>query len=209
MVQSASQNKIVVLLMGKSGCGKSTLERNLILQYSDYFKKVISSTTRPIRPGEQDGVDYWFVSEDEYDKIDFIQTTKFAGYRYGSSVSEYLTPQEFPTLCVVPLSARDFTDTLEKRYPTWGTFNIYFDISEERLMANMRKRGDTEEMIEKRISQDTLDEQFNESGLYPHLIVYDEDLNDKFPKEVFIEVKLHEVSHEIHVNARVNWNKVG
>lgn len=177
--------------MGKSGCGKSTLERNLISGYPDHFKKVISSTTRPIRPKEQDGVDYWFVSEDEYDGIDFIQTTEFAGYRYGSSVDEYTTPQKFPTLCVVPSSARDFTDTLTERYPTWGTFNIWFDISKERLMANMRKRGDTEEMIEKRISQDTIDKQFGGLELYPHLIVEDKDLNDEFPKEVFTEVIFH------------------
>ncbi len=194
--------------MGKSGCGKSTLERNLISRYPNHFKKVVSSTTRPIRPKEQDGTDYWFVSEDEYNGIDFIQTTEFAGYRYGSSVDEYTTPQEFPTLCVVPSSARDFTDTLTKRYPVWGTFNIWFDISEERLVANMRKRGDTEEMIEKRISQDTLDKQFDESGLYPHLIVEDKDLNDKFPKEVFTEVKLHEDSHEIRVNSQVDWNEI-
>lgn len=183
-------DKIVILIMGKSGCGKSTLERKLISNYPDHFKKVISSTTRPIRPGEQDGVDYWFVSEGEYDGIDFIQTTEFAGYRYGSSVSEYSTPQEFPTLCVTPLSARDFTDTLTKRYPTWGIFNIWFNISEERLMANMRKRGDTEEMIENRISQDTLDQQFDESGLDPYIIVDDKDLNDEFHKEVFTEIKI-------------------
>jgi len=193
--------------MGKSGCGKSTLERNLISGYPDHFKKVVSSTTRPNRPGERDGIDYWFIPDNEYDRTDFIQTTEFAGYRYGSSVNEYTTPQKFPTLCVVPSSARDFTDTLEKRYPTWGTFNIWFDISEERLIVNMRKRGDTEEMIEKRISQDTLDEQFDESGLHPHLIVEDKDLNDKFPKEVLIEAKYHEARHIIRVNSRVDWSE--
>ena len=73
-------------------------------------------------------------------------------------------------------------------------------------MANMRKRGDTKEMIKKRISQDTLDEQFDESGLFPHLTVRDEDLNDNFPKKVLLEVRLHEISHEIRVNSQVNWN---
>jgi len=190
--------------MGKSGCGKSTLERKLISGYPNHFKKVVSSTTRPIRPKEQNGVDYWFIPDDEYDRTDFIQTTEFAGYRYGSSVNEYTTPQEFPILCVVPSSARDFTNTLTKRYPTWGTFNIWFDISDERLMANMRKRGDTEEMIEKRISQDTLDKQFDESRLRPHLIVEDKDLNDKFPIEVFKGVKFYEITHEIGIKSRVN-----
>lgn len=191
--------------MGKSGCGKSTLERNLILNYPTLFKKVVSSTTRPNRPGEQDGVHYWFIPENEYDRTEFIQTTEFAGYRYGSSVSEYFTSHVYPILCVVPSSARDFTDTLAEKYPTWSTFNIYFDISEERLMTNMRNRGDTEEMIEKRIAQDTLDDQFMESGLYPHLIATDDDLNDDYPHSVVEAVNSHRISHEIRVLSRINW----
>ena len=192
--------------MGKSGCGKSTLERNLISNWPNDFKKVVSSTTRPNRPGERDGVDYWFLSDDEYDSTDFIQTTEFAGYRYGSSVVEYQTPHSFPILVVVPSSAATFTETLTERFPHWTTFNIYFDISDERLMINMRSRGDTEEMITKRIAQDTLDKQFEDSGLYPHLIAGDDDLNDKYPKFVFNEIRLHEVSHEIHELTRHNWN---
>lgn len=171
--------------MGKSGCGKSTLERRLITQAPNRFKKVVSSTTRSMRPKETNGQDYYFITEQEYDNTDFIQTTKFAGYRYGSSVTEYMTDHLHPILVVTPLSARAFTDTLTERFPDWATFNIYFNITNERLMANMRKRGDTEEMITERISQDTLDEQFQQSGLQPDLTVTDEDLdNSKFQRIV-------------------------
>ena len=169
--------KIVILLMGKSGCGKSTLERNLISLWPNNFKKVISSTTRSPRPEETDGKDYYFISDDEYDKTDFIQTTEFAGNRYGSSVTEYETHHD-PILCAVPESARLFTDTIAERFPEWRTFNIYFNISKTRLMANMRKRGDTEEEIAERISQDTLELQFIDSGLSAHVIVSDDDLDD-------------------------------
>ncbi len=77
--------------MGKSGCGKSTLERHLIECGPNQFKKVISSTTRPIRSKEKNGRDYYFITDEEYDQTDFIETTEFAGYRYGSSVAEYQT----------------------------------------------------------------------------------------------------------------------
>lgn len=176
--------------MGKSGCGKSTLERNLIKQSPNSFKKVVSSTTRPNRPGERDGVDYWFITDDEYDNTDFIQTTEFAGHRYGSAVSEYQTPHSFPILCVVPSSAKTFTETLKERFPDWETYNVWFDISEERLRENMRKRGDTEEMITKRIAQDTLDQQFEESGIKPHFVVKDEDLNEELHERVAFDVML-------------------
>ena len=184
-------SKKIVLIMGKSGCGKSTLERNLIKYAPSTFKKVVSSTTRPIRPSEEQGQDYYFLSDEEYDATDFIQTTEFAGYRYGSSVIEYQTEHVCPILCVTGSSARVFTDTLNKRFPEWKIFNIYFDISDERLMANMRKRGDTEKMIAKRIEQDTLDEQFKNSGLSANLVVNDADLDDKnFEMTVDIGVNL-------------------
>ena len=200
-------NKIVILIMGKSGCGKSTLERNLITVSSNRFKKVVSSTTRLIRPEESHGKDYYFLTDQEYDDTDFIQTTEFAGYRYGSSVAEYQTNHKFPILCVVPSSAKLFTETITERFPTWTTYNIWFNISDERIMANMRKRGDTEEMIENRISQDTLDQQFEESGLSSSMIVEDEDLDDKdFAKWAATELILFEHSWEIHQLSTVNWN---
>lgn len=180
--------------MGKSGCGKSTLERNLIKQFPNSFKKVVSSTTRPNRPGERDGVDYWFIPDREYDNTDFIQTTKFAGHRYGSAVSEYQTSHSFPILCVVPSSAKSFTETLVERFPDWETYNVWFDVSDERLRANMRKRGDTDEMITKRLAQDTLKEQFIESGLQPDFTVKDDDLNEKLHERVALDVMLRRLA---------------
>jgi guanylate kinase len=171
-------NKLILLIMGKSGCGKSTLERNLIQNWPGQFKKVVSSTTRPKRQGEMDGVDYWFISESEYDRTDFIQTTEFAGYRYGSSVREYQTRHPIPILCVVPSSGADFTKTITERFPLWGTFNIYFDIDNDRLISNMESRGDSIEYITERVLNDTLDKQFEQSGLLADFTVKTQDLNE-------------------------------
>lgn len=171
--------------MGKSGCGKSHLERNLIRIAPNKFKKVVSSTTRPIRPSEVHGQDYYFLSDKEYDATDFIQITKFAEYRYGSSVAEYTTEHEFPILVVVPESARFLAEVLEKRFPSWEVFYIYFDISTERQAKNMRTRGDTEDMITKRIPQDSLDKEFENTGIIADFVVSDDDLNEKLPFSVY------------------------
>ena len=187
--------------MGKSGCGKSTLEKGLIEKWPNQFKKVVSSTTRPPREGEVDGKHYYFISEDRYDIEDFVQTTTFAGYRYGSTLSEYV--MDYPILCVVPSSAKQFTEVIERRFPDWTTFNIYFDISDERLMENMRKRGDTEEMIVERIAQDTLDKQFEESGLMADFVVTDEMLNETLPNQVAAELWFFEQRHEIRRLSRI------
>ena len=174
--------------MGKSGCGKSTLERNLIKQAPDTFKKVVSTTTRPKRDKEVDGEDYYFVSPGMFDNMDMIQTTHFAGKRYGSSLSEYTTPHECPILVVVPDSAKTFTSVVNKRFPDWNIFYIYFNISDERLKQNMRSRGDTDEMIDARLAQDTLDKDYENSGIVADYTVFDEDLTDKLAQEVRSEI---------------------
>ena len=111
------------------------------------------------------------------ESYDLVQVTSFAGNYYGSTVSEYTTEHRFPILCVVPESAASFTPILKERFPGIKTYNIYFDISDERLRANMKVRGDTDEMITERLAADTLDEQFQQSGLEADFVVTDKFLN--------------------------------
>jgi guanylate kinase len=167
--------------MGKSGCGKSTLERGLCSDPGS-FKKVISVTTRPQREGEVDGQDYFFVTNFEFDQLrhgdQMVQYTEFADNRYGSLRAEYTTDHPFVTLVVVPYSAATFAPVLKEKFEGINILNIYFDISDERLRANMRKRGDTEDMITKRLESDDLDKQFEEHGLVADLTITDDMLNE-------------------------------
>ena len=80
----------LIVLSGPSGVGKNTLMNRVIpripnLQYS------VSATTRPPRPGEVDGVDYFFVSEEEFDQMiaedEFLEWAEFVGNRYGTPKS--------------------------------------------------------------------------------------------------------------------------
>ena len=62
--------KQIVTLTGPSLSGKTTLMRRL--QSLGGFKEIISHTTRPIRAKEANGVDYHFVTEQEFDSIDMV-----------------------------------------------------------------------------------------------------------------------------------------
>ena len=55
----------VIVISGPSGVGKSTITREVVRRLEDVYLSV-SVTTRPPGPGEQDGRDYWFVSEAEF-----------------------------------------------------------------------------------------------------------------------------------------------
>lgn len=91
---------IMLVLSSPSGAGKSTIARAL-LEREDELYMSISLTTRPARPGEKDGRDYYFVSEDEYrerlSKNDFLEHAEVFGNFYGtprSLVENHLTVGE-------------------------------------------------------------------------------------------------------------------
>jgi len=79
----------ILILSGPSGCGKSSLLKELYKQIDDYYFS-ISTTTRDPRVGEQNGVDYYFVSKDEFeDGIDNHEFLEYASVHhnfYGTSL---------------------------------------------------------------------------------------------------------------------------
>jgi len=81
----------VFVITGPSGVGKGTLIRGL-MERLDKLELSVSATTRAPRPGEHDGVDYHFLSREEFDRRvaqeDFVEHADYAGRRYGTLRSE-------------------------------------------------------------------------------------------------------------------------
>jgi len=79
----------ILILSGPSGCGKSSLLKELYKQIDDYYFS-ISTTTRDPRSGEQNGVDYHFVSKEEFedgiDNGDFLEYALVHHNFYGTSL---------------------------------------------------------------------------------------------------------------------------
>ena len=77
---------LVVVLTGASGVGKGTVRKKLVERAPFYYS--ISATTRPPRPGERHGVDYWFVSRDEFlttrEQGGFLEWAEYVGSFYGT-----------------------------------------------------------------------------------------------------------------------------
>jgi guanylate kinase len=82
---------LVFVITGPSGVGKGTLIRTL-LERVPQLQLAVSATTRAPRPSEQDGVDYHFLSDVEFDRRvlagDFLEHADYSGRRYGTLKSE-------------------------------------------------------------------------------------------------------------------------
>jgi guanylate kinase len=81
----------VFVVTGPSGVGKGTLIRT-VRERMPELELSVSATTRAPRPGERDGVDYHFLSDEEFDRRaragEFVEHATYAGRRYGTLRSE-------------------------------------------------------------------------------------------------------------------------
>lgn len=81
----------VIALIGEAGSGKSTLARAMIQQHPQLFNLIVSCTTRPSRVEEKDGVDYYFLTDEEFaEKVengDMLEYTEFNNWKYGTAKS--------------------------------------------------------------------------------------------------------------------------
>jgi guanylate kinase len=77
----------VFVITGPSGVGKGTLIR-LLRERLPELALSVSATTRGPRPGETQGEDYWFLSDEEFDRRvaagDFVEWAEYSGRRYGT-----------------------------------------------------------------------------------------------------------------------------
>jgi len=141
-----------ILILGAGGSGKDFLKKKLI---EKGFKGDISHTTRPKRSNESDGVDYHFVSEDEFiDMINkdlFLQNKSFREWRYGTTLEEWNTKDVF---IVTPEGLYAIPEDLRK-----DCVVIYLDIPLEIRKQRLEARGDADS-VDRRLAADL--EQFKD-----------------------------------------------
>lgn len=87
------KKKIKLLaLFGKSASGKDTIQNWIVSNFPKITHKIVSCTTRPARSGEQEGVDYFFLSDEQFTKkvLDgsMLEATSFREWFYGTALDQ-------------------------------------------------------------------------------------------------------------------------
>ncbi len=146
---------LLLILSAPSGTGKTTV-RNALLEETDDLRKAITTTTRPPRPGEVDGEDYFFLSEDEFKKRleeeRFLEHAVIYGNYYGSGrdyIEGELAAGRDVILVVDAQGARAIQET---DLPVVFIYLLPPSLRELRRRLEGRKT-DSAEVIEKRFAQ--------------------------------------------------------
>jgi guanylate kinase len=144
----------VFVVTGPSGAGKGTLIRGLI-EHVPGLEVAVSATTRPQRPGEADGQDYWFLTDEEFTRRveadQFLEWVPYvSGHRYGSLRSEIDRIAADDAVCVLELELEGAL-RVQAEVPRSITIFIAADVDE--LERRLRERatestGEIDERIE-------------------------------------------------------------
>lgn len=172
-----SSSPQVVILSGPSGSGKTTIVERLLSESPVPLRKCISATTRPARPGEVDGVAYYFMTPEEFEAArqadEFLETAEVhgAGYWYGTLKSEVQRAHAQNAWAFLEIDVEGAIAAMEI-YP--GAVTVFLTLtSEEEYERRLRgRRSESEEMLQKRLQ--TALKEVEYADRYRHVVVNDD-----------------------------------
>jgi guanylate kinase len=161
----------ILVITGPSGVGKGTLIRGLLEQVPG-LELAVSATTRKPRDGEVNGVDYHFLSEQDFDRRvaagEFVEHAEYAGNRYGTLRSELSRPARGIVLEIDVQGARQVRESLPEAVLIFIEPPSFEDL-ERRLVA---RASDRPEQIERRLA--AARDELEAAGEFDHRIVNDD-----------------------------------
>lgn len=164
----------LLVVSGPSGCGKDSVVQ-CMLQRHEGIEVSVSATTRQARPGEQEGVDYFFLTLEEFERHiaagDFLEYAKYVDNCYGTLKSEVDKRIHSGIVCVLVIEVFG-AENVKKMYPGCTTVFILPPNMDE-LERRLRSRGtENEEWVCKRMKRAR--EEMPEAKKYDYTVVNDE-----------------------------------
>ena len=166
---------LLVVISGPSGVGKGTVRKALFEMPKHNLTYSVSMTTRKMRPGERDGVDYYFVSREEFlERVEegkFLEHAEFVGNFYGTPLDKVNERLEDGQEVVLEIEVEGALQ-VKKKVPDCVMIFIV-PPGKEALYQRLRKRGaESEDVIEQRIQK--ANREFKLAKYYDYIVVNDE-----------------------------------
>ena len=163
-----------ILIIGKTSSGKDTIAK--YLKYKFGVKPLVSYTTRPMRDGETDGVEHYFISKEEMQYIiDYKSKNLIAYTKFPKTGHEYCAldpdPEGIKDGCLSYIINPEGIGWMKSNYKGNNKFfSVYVDCDEDTIRRRALNRGDGVKAIEDRLDSER--EQFDKykkSGKYNFL----------------------------------------
>jgi guanylate kinase len=164
----------VLVVTGPSGAGKGTLIRELVDRVPG-IEVTVSATTRDRRRGEEDGREYWFLSDEDFtegiERGEFLEYVEYvSGHRYGTLRSEL---DRIAANGRVPLLELETEGALRVKREVPGSVTIFISASVDELERRLRDR-DTESSGEIHERIELARKQLEQAGEFDHVIENDD-----------------------------------
>jgi guanylate kinase len=164
----------VLVVTGPSGAGKGTLIRELVDRVSG-IEVTVSATTRDRRRGEQDGREYWFVTDEDFlarvARGEFLEHVEYvSGHRYGTLRSEL---ERIAANGHVPLLELETEGALRVKHEVPGAVTIFISARVDELERRLRERA-TESAGEIGERIELARQQLEQAGQFDHVIENDD-----------------------------------
>jgi len=195
---------LFIVVSAPSGAGKSSLCQGLMKAYPE-IKFSVSHTSRPPRPNEVNGRDYYFISREEFEERirrgEFIEWVENYGHLYGSSkkIMEALKDGTDLLLDIEPRGAKKV-----KKEFRGGIYVFVLPPSRSELLNRLEKRGhETDDAIQKRFHQ--AESELKEISWYDY-VIFNEDL-EKATRQL-VSIYTAEKCRRIRLQKEIkNFNK--
>ncbi len=141
---------MLLVITGKTASGKDTLIAKILEKYPD-FKKVLTTTSRSPREDEKNGVDYNFVSEEEFiNRIKeerLLEHVRYGGNFYGTEKSQIDTEDNLIWKIDPSMAGK-----AKEVFP--DCISLYITVDNQTVLQRLKMRGLSEEEIAKRMQDD-------------------------------------------------------
>jgi len=166
---------LLVVISGPSGVGKGTVRKALFDMKGHNLTYSVSMTTRQMREGERDGVDYYFVSKEDFQqKIKdgkLLEYAEFVGNYYGTPLDKVNEQLDNGNEVVLEIEVEGAQQVKQKMPDCVMIFIV--PPGKEALYERLKSRGtESEEVIQKRIKK--ANREFKKAHLYDYIVVNDE-----------------------------------
>lgn len=192
---------LLLVVSAPSGAGKTSICRETLRAFPE-LRFSVSSTTRPPRPGEVDGKDYFFLSPEEFreriDRGEFVEWVENYGQLYGTArntMDAFLAQGHDLILDIEPRGAK----AIREVYPR-AVFILVLPPSLDELKSRLAKRGESAEVMERRL-RTALDE--IRAALWYDYVVFNDRLDeavDRF-RAVYLAEKCRRGRHDERIAA--------